>query len=93
MMLVRVLISKMKIVIKMFGDRFSSKMEVPEETGYRFSLIMTQPITKFYSPRGQIVVETHGPFDTRVHFEYIGKILDGYRVYQLIDIEKYGLRT
>lgn len=85
----------MKIVLHAFQHKLSGVMEVPEETGQRFTLVMTQPI-QFKSldhHRGHPLMDS--PLETRCVFEWTGKIYnqDGHawdngRIYELVSIEK-----
>lgn len=84
----------MKIVLLAFGDKLSGVMEVPEETGIRFKLAMTQPIS-FKTVRFVEHPLMDKPIDTICEFEYTGKIFsqkghsyDGAREYQLVNISK-----
>ncbi len=84
----------MKIVLQAFGNKLSGVMEVPEETGRRFKLVMLQPVSvaKFDSSAG---VEMNRPIETIVEFEWTGGTYmqkghsyDGAREYQMISIDK-----
>lgn len=84
----------MKIVLRAFGGKLSGVMEVPEETGVRFKLAMTQPIqfSKFDSKEYPMM---DVPINTICEFEWTGALYsqtshdwDGAREYQLISINK-----
>ena len=85
----------MKIVLRAFGNKLSGVMEIPEDTGYRFRLAMTQPIQVFAASR----TETHPlmatPISTICEFEWTGQTFsqkgheyDEAREYQLVEIHK-----
>lgn len=83
----------MKIVLRAFGNKLSGVMEVPEETGLRFKLAMTQPIQAFSAGYGKEHPLMSGPIEKICYFEWTGKSFsqkghewDGAREYQLIDI-------
>ncbi len=86
----------MKIVLRAFGNKLSGVMEVPEETGYRFKLAMTQPIqvkTVSFEKDGMPMMDS--PINTICEFEWTGGTFmqkghdwDGAREYQLIYIDK-----
>lgn len=84
----------MKIVLHAFGEKLNGVMEVPEETGHRFKLVMTQPVsfTNFNSFEKNPM---NKQFETIAEFEWTGGTYhqeghpyDKARVYQLIDIVK-----
>lgn len=82
----------MKIVLHAFGDKLVGVMEVPEDTGVRFRLAMTQPIQVFDSGSSKHELLSQ-PINKIGTFEWAGKIYsqkshpyDGGRIYQLIDI-------
>ena len=85
----------MKIVLHAFGNKLSGVMEVPEETGHRFKLVMTQPITAYnFGDRPERTMLDR-PIETICEFEWTGGTYsqDGHsydkaRVYQLINIDK-----
>lgn len=82
----------MKIVLRAFGNKLQGVMEVPEETGHRFRLAMTQPIqvkTVDYNEYPMM----DSPINKVCEFEWTGSIFrqkdhawDGAREYQLINI-------
>jgi hypothetical protein len=86
----------MKIVLGAFQNKLCGVMEVPEETGMRFKLVMTQPVQFKSLGFGE---EKHAlmdcPVETLCEFEYTGMTFmqkdhpwDGAKEYQLIDIIK-----
>lgn len=80
----------MKIYLSAFGGKLSSKvMDVPEETGPIFRMVMTQPPTAIIGYHGNNIAE-HPPFDTLCIFEWTGKsdMQTGARLYELKDIDK-----
>lgn len=84
----------MKIVLRAFGDKLSGVMEVPEETGQRFRLAMTQPVQVFNSGRDQYPL-MDSPLETLCEFEWTGGTFsskghdwDGARDYQLVSITR-----
>lgn len=85
----------MKIVLRAFGNKLSGTMEVPEETGHRFKLAMTQPIQAFGDGYNSEHPMMDRPLDTICEFEWTGKSFsqEGHnwnnaREYQLIQITK-----
>ena len=84
----------MKIVLRAFGNKLSGVMEVPEGTGMRFKLAMTQPIS--YAKFNRVEpIEMNQPIATICEFEWTGGTFmqtdheyDGAREYQLINIDK-----
>ena len=85
----------MKIVLRAFGNKLSGVMEVPEETGTRFKLAMTQPITATKFGRNEEGWLLKSPIETICEFEWTGGTFmqtgheyDGAREYQLISIDK-----
>jgi hypothetical protein len=86
----------MKIVLHAFGDKLTGVMEVPEETGNTFSLVMIQPI-QYYSTSfkiGSPLMEK--PIEKRCKFEWTGKVYleenhpyNHGRIYQLVGIEDF----
>lgn len=86
----------MKIVLKAFQNKLSGVMEVPEETGTRFKLAMTQPIQykhTIFDSGGEPIMKA--PILTICEFEWTGGIYsqegheyDGAREYTLISIDK-----
>ncbi len=82
----------MKIVLRAFGNKLSGVMEIPEDTGPRFRLAMTQPIQVFkdgYKKDGYPMMST--PLNTIANFEWTGSTFsqkdhewDGAREYQLV---------
>ena len=84
----------MKIVLRAFGNKLSGVMEVPEGTGFKFKLAMTQPIN-FKNYDGILEQMMNNPIETICEFEWTNKIFsqkghewDGAREYQLININK-----
>lgn len=87
----------MKIVLHAFGQKLSGVMEVPEETGNKFRLAMSQPIVVAnfgYSKKDEFNL-TNQPIKTVCTFEWTGGTYvqegheyDGCREYQLVEIEK-----
>lgn len=84
----------MKIVLHAFGDKLQGVMEVPEETGTKFKLAMTQPIQKLNIDNEEIDLMKN-PIMTICTFQWTGKTYsqkdheyDGARVYQLVEITK-----
>jgi len=85
----------MKIVLRAFGSKLSGVMEVPEETGNRFRLAMTQPISvKTIDFKDYPLIDK--PIETICEWEWTGKIFmqEGHdwnnaREYQLISIDKF----
>ena len=70
-------------------------MEIPEDTGTRFRLAMTQPIQVFNRGGMDDIPMMNAPLNTVCNFEWTGKIYsqtgheyDGARVYQLVSIDK-----
>lgn len=85
----------MKIVLRAFGNKLQGVMEVPEETGPRFKLAMTQPVQMFTKSRNEEYPLMDRPLDTICEFEWTGGTFrqDGHewdraREYQLIRIDK-----
>jgi len=85
----------MKIVLRAFGNKLSGVMEVPEETGRKFKLAMTQPIT-FAKFDGKEHPMMNNPIDKICEFEWSGRTYyqkghdwDGAREYNLIHIENF----
>lgn len=83
----------MKIVLHAFGDKLSGVMEIPEDTGTRFRLAMTQPIQAFNDGRSK-----HDMMQAPIHkvatFEWTGQVYsedghryDGARIYQLTSLD------
>ena len=84
----------MKIVLSAFGNKLRGVMEVPEETGTRFKLAMTQPITMSHWGGKEFPINTM-PIYRIAEFEWTGGTFrqeghsyDGARDYQLINIFK-----
>lgn len=87
----------MKIVLRAFNNKLSGVMEVPEETGLRFKLQLTQPVAMKSSGygMGEESPLMSGPIETICEFEYTGKVFmqtghawDGAREYQLVSVVK-----
>jgi hypothetical protein len=83
----------MKIVLHAFGDKLKGVMEVPEDTSYRFKLVMTQPIQIFQKEMFDKRPMMSSPITKLCIFEWTGGTYcqegheyDGARVYQLVDI-------
>jgi len=83
----------MKIVLRAFGNKLSGVMEVPEETGNRFRLAMTQPISFKTIDRKDYPLMDR-PLYTICEWEWNGRYFiqtghewDNAREYQLISIE------
>lgn len=84
----------MKIVLHAFGHKLSGVMEVPEETGQRFRLAMTQPVT-FKKIDYKEYPMSSGPMETICEFEWTGGTYsqkdhdwDNARIYELVNIDK-----
>ncbi len=83
----------MKIVLHAFGDKLKGVMEVPEDTGSRFRLAMTQPIQVFNDGNSGDIPMMSQPLHKMAEFEWTGKIYmqteheyDGARIYQLTNL-------
>ncbi len=83
----------MKIVLRAFQGKMSGVMEVPEETGPRFRLAMTQPVqfTMFDSSKHPMMPS---PLNVIANFEWTGGTFsqkghdwDKAREYQLISFD------
>ncbi len=86
----------MKIVLRAFRNKLSGVMEVPEETGTRFKLAMTQPIQVFTESFNTKYPLMDKPLDTICEFEWTGGTFsqkdhewNGAREYQLVRISNY----
>ena len=81
----------MKILLRAFGGRLKGYMEVPENTTFRFDLVLTQPI-QAYSDGFTKHDMMSAPLHTRCTFEwtgnYEGSNEDSARIYELISIDK-----
>jgi len=84
----------MKIVLSAFGNKLRGVMEIPEDTGPRFRLAMTQPITMTHFGGKEHALNSM-PVNTICIFEWTGGTFsqeghpyDKARDYQLIDIQK-----
>lgn len=82
----------MKIVLRALGTLESQPMDVPENTGSRWKMVLRQPLTKIIDYGGNEVRES-GPFQTMCEFEWTGKnyLYGGgisARIYELVDIHK-----
>lgn len=84
----------MKIVLHAFGNKLKGVMEVPEDTGPRFRLAMTQPIQVFGAGYGDETPMMSKPLNTIANFEWTGKVYmqtdheyDGARIYQLTSFD------
>jgi len=84
----------MKIVLHAFGNKLKGVMEVPEDTGSRFRLAMSQPIQAFGAGYGDDAPMMSKPLNTIANFEWTGKVYmqtdheyDGARIYQLISFD------
>jgi hypothetical protein len=80
----------MKIILQAFGGRMrSGLMDVPEDTGHTWDMVLTKPPTVVTGYSGEHVVD-RPPFDTRCNFEWTGKMemSSGARLYEMIDIQK-----
>lgn len=62
----------MKIVLLAFNNKLSGVMEVPEETGMRFKLSMTQPIQFFKKSFEKEYPLMDTPINTICEFEWTG---------------------
>lgn len=78
----------MKIILSAFNKMWSHPMDVPEETGRIFKLVLTQPIQAISNFDGDTIY-TNPPFNTICEFEYTGKLIEDARIYVLRDISKY----
>lgn len=87
----------MKIILHAFGKKLSGVMEIPEETGPRFRLALTQPIQVKTMWGGESVHPMmNSPIDTICEFEWTGGTYaggedhpwSGAREYQLVSIDK-----
>ena len=85
----------MKIVLKAFQNKLSGVMEVPEETGTRFKLMLEQPVQVSNFGYGDEKEMMDKPIHTICEFEWTGGTFcqkghefDGAREYQLININK-----
>ena len=83
----------MKIVLRAFGTKLSGVMEVPEDTGMRFRLAMTQPIQVYNSGYSEHTL-MDAPLDKIATFEWTGSTFhqknhdwDGAREYQLTSFD------
>ena len=84
----------MKIVLRAFGNKLSGVMEIPEDTGPRFRLAMTQPIQVYkadYQPEYPLMSI---PLNKIANFEWTGSTFsekghdwDGAREYQLTSFD------
>lgn len=86
----------MKIVLRAFGNKLSGGMEIPEDTGYRFRLAMTQPIQFFSESMTKDHPLMKAPINTICEFEWTGQTFsqkgheyDKAREYQLVEISKW----
>lgn len=87
----------MKIVLSAFGNKLRGVMEVPEDTGLRFRLALTQPVVVSIFGIGMDIGKKQKmleqPIDKICTFEWTGGTFmekghpyDKARDYQLIDI-------
>lgn len=81
----------MKIILEAFGKLKSDPMDVPEDTGLIFKLVLTQPITAISNYYGDDIGSIK-KFNTICEFEYVGKSYAykefNARIYVLRDIVK-----
>jgi hypothetical protein len=74
----------MKIRLTAFDKLYGDVMDVPEETGNKFDLVLIQPIAVATEKTPE-----RPNFTTKCTFEWIGKDLStGARIYNLTDISK-----
>ena len=84
----------MKIVLLAFGNKLSGVMEIPEDTGFRFCLAMTQPIQVCKADYKHEYPLMSTPINKIANFEWTGSIFsqkghdwDGAREYQLTSFD------
>ena len=81
----------MKIKLYAFGSKMiSAPMDVPEETGRWFTMVLTQPTTEFRDYHGTETRRKES-FDVHCKFEWNGMFdFDdpGCRIYKLVDIQR-----
>lgn len=63
----------MKIILTAFGKMKSEPMDVPENTGTTWDMVLTQPISVFKGYNG-VELSTKQPFDKRCRFEWTGEM-------------------
>lgn len=79
----------MKIILTAFGNMYSPVMDVPENTGTRWKMVLTQPLQVISGYSGERI-EEKPPMHTQCEFEWTGKVdmTTGARIYFLRDIIK-----
>lgn len=79
----------MKIILTMFGNMYSPIMDVPEDTGTRWKMALTQPMQVITGYSGDKLEEVPS-MPTICEFEWTGKMdmTTGARLYFLRDISK-----
>jgi hypothetical protein len=79
----------MKIILSAFNKMYSAPMDVPEDTGTRWKMALTQPLQVISGYSGQKIGELP-PMPTICEFEWTGKMdmETGARHYVLAGISK-----
>lgn len=78
----------MKIILSAFCDKMKSEpMDIPENHGFQFKMILTQPLQNIY--REDYKIGENQSFLSECLFEWTGEMIGDCRKYILKDISKF----